>query len=707
MLSGKRLLSAVLAGAVSISLFGMAAFAADRDEDEITMTFDGLYSMDEEVDYNFLETDNDYEVQEKIEEAIRKAAGMKDSDGDITYGDLAKVKSLNLSKMELVDVPSCINYMENITSLNLSSNLLESSALRKLSLLGCTKLSTINLSDNYLTAMPSWFVSDRVKSGNITKNFVDSASPRGIKALISTYYLMDGEELNEDSLKNQILRSIRLNDGSLIPDIFFDYNAYPAPYPKEEDEYPYALDFENWESFVTDGKVVAAQNKTIEVTVRLFNEANNDNTKTTVTIYLLNGKDLASLKLRLTGMVEECDDLTKDDYTENTWTKFEQAKNTASAILEYDKADVQMLTSALDTLSRARNNLVYGTKNLKSMLDGLVKVGDTYKQGEYTHDSWERFSKALEKLKEIQKDTNANLEDAQRAVKNFQSAQAGLIPAELTVPAKILKSQFEEIFGENRTITASGITLEGNKYTWRFNGRDLETIADFSPEVKTSDAAEPDILIEAGSKSGYKLFATAGKEALPGKATLELDVSDKFTSGSFYIYKWDTSAKRSLMTGTATVTDGIAAIPLTEGGIYYLCRNVQNFELKSARFDVDTAKKSVSFSPKKGVRVSEFRNAFDFGSYTTVLDADGNTVSQNSLVKTGMTINAPNMDKYTVKLVGDADDNGVLDFDDVTRVLRTFLSGGTSDNSSLCDIDGQGGVDFSDVNLVLQYFLET
>ncbi len=709
MFNRKKLLSVFLAGALSVSsMFVTTAFAADDDDDDdkIEMTFDGQYSMDDLVDYEFFETENDYEVQEKLEEIIRKAAGAKSFD-EITYGDLAKVKTLNLSKLDLIDVPSCINYMVNITRLDLSSNLLQSDALKKLSLLGCAKLSNINLSDNYLTTMPSWFVSDRVTSGNITKNFVDSSNPRGIKSLLPTYYLMDGEALNENNLKNQILKSIRLNDGSLLPEIFFEYNAVTPPYPRDpDDEYPYELDFETWEPFVTDGKVVAAQNKTIEVTIKLFNEANNDNTKTTVTIYLLNGKDLASLKLRLDGMVKECDDLKEEDYTENSWTKFTQANDTAKAILEYEKADVQMLTSALESLSKARSSLVYGIKELESMLDGLVSVGETYKQEDYTPASWNRFSSALEKIKEIQSDPNARLEEAQRAVKNFQSAQAGLTSAELSVPAKILKSQFEDIFGENKTVRASGITLEGNKYTWTFNGRDLKTIADFTPEVKTTDAAEPDILIEAGSKSGYKMFATAGKDALPGKATLELDVSDKFTSGSFYLYKWDSAAKRSLMSGTAAVTDGIARIPLTEGGVYYLCRNIQNFELKSSRFDVDTAKKSVTFIPKKSVKVSEFKNTFEFGAYTSVLDADGNAVSSNSVIKTGMTINAPNMDKYSIKLIGDADNNGSLDFDDVAKVVQAFLAGGTSEDASLCDIDGQGGVDFSDVNLIVQYFLE-
>ncbi len=703
MFNGKKLLSVLLAGALSASSLFAAAPAAFADDDEIEMTFDGQHSLDDPVGYDLIDTENDYEIQEKMEKIIAKAAGVKAID-EITYGDLAKVRSLNLNKLDLVDVPSCINYMVNITRLDLSSNLLQSDALKKLSLLGCTKLSNINLSDNYLTTMPSWFVSDRVTSGNITKNFVDSSSPKGIKALHTTYYLMDGETLNEDDLKNQILKSIRLNDGSLLPEIFFEYNADPAPYPKDPDDYPYALDIEDWQSFTTDGAVKASQNKTIEVTVRLFNEEDNDNTKTIVTIYLLNGKDLPSLKKRLEGLTAECKALKKDDYTEKTWTKFTQALETAQAILKYEKADVQMLTSALDALSEGRDDLVYGIKELKAVLDGLAAVGKKYKKDDYTPASWARFNDALGKISEVLKDKNANLEDAQRAVKDFQRAQAGLTTAERSVPDKILKSDFEEIFGENKSINASGITLEGTKYKWTFNGRDLKTPADFMPEVKTTDAAEPNILIEAGSRSGYKMFATVAKNELPGNATLELDVSDKFTSGSFYLYKWDSSAKRSLMKGTATVANGTARIPLTEGGVYYLCRNIQNFELESSRYKVDTAKKSVTVPPTTGVSVAAFKNTFTFGGYTTVLDKDGNPVSSGELIKTGMTINAPNMDNHTITVVGDCDGNGKVNLDDAAMALNSYLSD-SEIQLEVYDVSGNGALDLDDVAMLLDFYL--
>lgn len=704
MFNMKKLLAAATAVVISFSFVmsaEQAVYAVSSTAND-EKTFDGRYSLTDTVEiFGLFSTLNDSDTQDKLETALKRKFGGKALD-EVTFGDLAKVTSLDLNGLSLTDVPSCINYMVNLTRLDLSSNLLQSDALKELSLLGCTKLSNINISDNYLTTIPSWFLSDRVTRGDITKNFVDSENPRCIIAQQSTYYLMNGETVDEESLKTQILKSIRLNDGKLLPDIFFDYNDIDISDPDS------VLKIANndWSGFIdANGTVTANSNTSEKITVQLFDEPNNANTKATVTIYLMSDNDIASLKTRINTLITECEPLDKKNYTENSWTKFEQALDTANAIIEYEEADGQMLAKALEGLSNAKNNLRDSTEQLQNTLKGLITVGGKYKQDEYTPLSWETFSSALEELKKVSSDKNATLEDAQRAVKRFQNAQADLIPAELKVPEKILKSEFEKIFGESSAIVSSGITIEGTRYKWIFSGKDLEKVADFNPEIKDTDAAEPDILIEAGSKSGYRMFATAGKEVFPGKATLELDVSNKFSSGTFYLYKWDSSAKRSLMVGTASVTDGTAIIPLTEGGVYYLCRNVQNFELKSRNYEVDKDKKTITIPPTIGVNVFEFKNSFEFGAYTTILDEDGKSVPSYSNVKTGMTINAPNMDEYTIKLIGDIDASGGVDFDDVSGLIHVFLNGAGENDTAEYDLDGDGSVTFEDINLIIEYFL--
>lgn len=701
----KKLLSSVLACVISLSSVNAASFCAFADDEKTVMTFDGKYDMEDYVDFDYFSTDNDSEIEEKLIDIIERKAGVKDY-SLMTYKDLAKITTLDLSGLKLVDVPSCINYMTNLTRLDLSSNYLQSDTLKKLSLLGCTKLSNIDLSDNYLTTMPSWFMSDRVKNGKITKNFVDSENPRYITATQDTYYLMNGEEVNEDDFKNQILKTIRLNDNKELPEIFFEYNGTPA-YPKSDGvDYPYQLDIVSWKVPITDGKVKVSANSTVEVEVRLFNDADNANTVTTITVYLLNDKDLYSLKKRLESLVKECDSVDKDAYTETTYNNFSLAYDTAQAILKYGNADVQMLTNALESLTNAKQKLHLGTKDLQDMLKELVTVGGKYKESDYTPESWSVFSKAFEKIKAIASDKNATIESAQSAVKSFQNAQSGLKSSVVDVPDKILKAEFEKIYGENKNVTASGKTSQGTEYKWTFNGRDIAKPADFSPEVKDTDTAETEIMVEAGSVSNYRMFVTSGKDTLPGKAVLQLDVSDKFTNGKYYLYKWDSSAKRSVLSGTVQVKNGIAEITLEEGGVYYICPTIQNFPLVSSKFDIDDTKKSVMIYPKSVTYVSTLKNSLDYGTYTTVLDKDGKAVSSGSRLETGMTVNAPNMDKYRIVVMGDADNNGVFNIKDLESAIDMLLEDSYSEKTvEELDFDGNGKFSVIDIEYMLDKLL--
>ena len=694
MINMKKLMSAALAAVITISSFyaaAPAAFAASSTTSEDT-TFDGQYLLSDNVSYySYFYTDNnDAEVQEKLDAALKRQIGK--SLDNVTFADLAKVTSLNLSGLNLTDVPTCINYMVNITRLDLSDNLLQSDALKKLSLLGCTKLSNIDLSNNYLTTIPSWFVSDRVTRGNITGNFVDSENPRRLMSTQPTYYLLNGETVYPDALQTQILKSIRFGDGKMLPEIFFDYND-PFAY---DSKLTIAVDVD-WDSFIDGGTVVAPTNRTVTVTVSLLNLPDNVNTKTAITIYLLSDTDIASLKKRLESLVNECGGLSKDEYTENSYFNLERAVETAKAILEYTNADGQMLTSALEGLANAKDKLRIGTKELQSTLKGLIATGGKYKQSDYSTSSWNTFVKALDKLKEVSADKNATLEDAKIAVKTFQSAQAGLSPSSIAVPDKILKSEFQRIFGDNITVSASGTTSDGTRYKWVFNGKYLTSVADFNPEVKDTDASETDILIEAGSVSDCRIFATTGKDALPGKATLELNYTDKLPDGSYFVYKWDSAKKRSEMAGKAEVKNGIAYVPLTENGVYYLCSRTQNFNLVSTKYEINDSDKTLTIMPST-TKVSEFKKNLEYGSYTTVLDAAGKEASSNSLIKNGMTVNAPNMDKYAIILLGDTDGDGYFDFDDISKSFDVLIYGNNEDiDFRVLDADRNGEFDYDDL----------
>ncbi|MDE7230164.1 MAG: hypothetical protein K2N56_06750 [Oscillospiraceae bacterium] len=700
---GKRFLSSLLAAAISFSsantVLMTAAYAAEDDEKKPELTFDGEYELDDSVSYyTYFDTANSKEVQENLEKRLLSAMGKRDI-RDITFRDLLRPTTLNLSGLELEDLPACMNYMTNLRTLNLSNNRLRNDGLSALNMIGCTKLTNINLSKNYLTRVPSWFINSRVTTRNISENFLTGENPRSIKALTDEYYYVNGEPFDESSLKTRILDSIRFNDNSLLPDFLYDYD-YP-PY-KFGDENPWDLDFAAWDfsKFIDEDKNTKVDSDTfVDVTVCLFKDTTSDNTKVTVRVFLLDGKSASSINQRITQLLEDFKKLNKAEYTEASWNRLDVAQQTAAAIQGYSGADMEMLSNALSMLNSAMNNLDKAASTFKATLDALVKIGATYKEADYTPTSWAAFKNALDTLKELQSDKDATATRAQRAIKTFQRAQSGLLSSSLSVPATVPKTDFEKIYGEDLTRTYSGTMLDGTKYTWTFNGKDITSLSAFTPEVKNTDAVEESILIEAGSASRYRMFSTVQATAFPGKATLELDV-DNYADGDYYLYKWNTAEKRSKMVGTAVVKDGKASAVLSEGGIYYISKNVRNFDLNSRRFKTDHSKKVVVLPLLGSYNVSTLRNSMDFGSYVEVKDQNGDSVSNVSILYADMTVNAPGGDKYTFKLSGDLNGDNRYGFSDVSALLTLVVNNG---DLTYGDINGDGAVNMTDVSRLLEY----
>ena len=129
----KRFLTALTAAALSVS-----SVPAVLNAPVTAATSNTIYDDFDIVPYYMFETDSSTEAQDKLERAFRTAT--KKDVGSITFADLQKVTSLNLSNMELEGVPEAIEYMVRLRTLNLSNNLLRSSDLNSVDLSGCISL---------------------------------------------------------------------------------------------------------------------------------------------------------------------------------------------------------------------------------------------------------------------------------------------------------------------------------------------------------------------------------------------------------------------------------------------------------------------------------------------------------------------------------------------------------------------------------------
>ena len=708
---GKRVLSAVTAGICAFSLFsGTAPLTLSAFAEEVEKTFDGLHYLTDEVRSGDFRTDNDGEVQDKLEEVFEKAC-QKDID-EITYGDLLKITSLDLSKMELTDVPLCIKYMENLRRLDLSQNNLQyTDNVKTLDLSALKRLNYLDVSYNYLNRVPSWFVLDGIDKKYIDFNLLSGDDQRSIKAQTPVYYFMDGEEIDTYDFEEKILADICFDDGSALPD-FLSEIVDPPLNIVTDDEGNTPLD-----AYVNDdGNIELPEDVDytfVTITVQLFENPKNTNTITEIKVFLLDGSSPTTAKARLETLLGEVENLDKTQYTARSWTNFENAKKTAESIKGYSNATAEMLKTALEQLDVAHNSLVLGIDtDTKKVLTDLTSVGKTYKEEDYTPSSWNSLKKSLDKIAEISADKNATLSSAKSAILSFQNAQKGLEKTKLAVPSVIPKASFESIFGEsNKYVSARGTTRGGRTYEWRFSGTNVTAPADFNPEISDTPTGEDAIMLESGRAGGYLAFSTAQNGAFAGTGTLKMNVSDKFGDGMYYFYKWNSSGS---LIGEVSVKNGELSVDVSEGGTYYVCNVLQKFELVADKLEIDAAKRSIVVPLCTGYNAASFKKLFNYGSSVSVCDLDGKPVSSSARIKTGMKVSAPKGEEYAVTVMGDVNDDGYVNAADSLAILKYFVLGSSTDTQqfgvgvtgiNIADVNGDGFMNAKDSMLILKAFV--
>ena len=143
----KRIAAAVLSGCLTVGAvqgaMPLTSFAAITDYD----SNDCVWYYDPSLFCGTGET----VPNEKFIKAIQSAANVKDYT-EITFGNLERITSLNLSGMGLESIPGIVQYMPRLRTLDLSNNKLRSSTIGTLDLSKDIALTSVDLSNNYLTS---------------------------------------------------------------------------------------------------------------------------------------------------------------------------------------------------------------------------------------------------------------------------------------------------------------------------------------------------------------------------------------------------------------------------------------------------------------------------------------------------------------------------------------------------------------------------
>lgn len=650
--------------------------------------------------------------------ALKNATGVKDYT-DITFGDLEKITALNLSGIGLEYIPGIIEYMPRLKTLDLSNNKLRNSSIGGVDLSECAMLTTVDLSSNFLTSVPAWYSALNIPTKNISNNLINSTNQRKLTVTPNVYYFGVGDSLNETELKkfkDKVLSTVLLSDGNRLPEYFYDPALPTYNIPESEKNNLNYLKNENIEvdldvsSYLKDGYI--SKSGTITGTVSLFvaGSSSNPNIKCEFTVYFLDGSDPTTAKVRLEALIAECDKYTQDTYTGPSWTVFSNQLKTAKTILEYNKNDNDMLQGAYESLIEAKNQLVEGVNSgTKKTLTDLLAIAKTYKEADYTTESWQAMATAVDLLTEASKNNATTLDDANKAIKAFQTAQNGLVPTKQVDPAVITKSEFEAIYGENKSITTYGATRTGYKYSWEFVGTDVTKPADFDPYISYESKNEELIRFEVGNASDYHIISFKEQKAFPGIASVTFDVSATYKDGVYRLYKWNTSTKKSEFIREVNVKDGYVTTEFSEGGDYFISSVVQNFEMISSNFNINHDKRTITAGFKKKYTVADFRDNIENGVAVKVTNADGSAVTETQYIATGMKASAPNSDaEYTIIVSGDVDGDGNVTAMDAVTILKAVIGEvtlETYDKKAAADTNSDGWIRADDAVQILKYIV--
>ena len=159
----------------------------------------------------------------------------------------------------------------------------------------------------------------------------------------------------------------------------------------------------------------------------------------------------------LEGLVEEYSKITeKGDYTDESWTAFQDALKEAERVLADANATQEDVKQAQENLQKTYDELKVpegsvDTGKLRALIEQCSALTE---QGNYTDESWETFTKALEAAKTVLAKTDATQEEINQAQKDLKAAYDGL--TEGTTDPVVNTGELKDLVEKYSKITEQG-----------------------------------------------------------------------------------------------------------------------------------------------------------------------------------------------------------------------------------------------------------
>lgn len=136
----------------------------------------------------------------------------------------------------------------------------------------------------------------------------------------------------------------------------------------------------------------------------------------------------------LARLVKECEALSADDYTQNSYTILSEKLSVARGLLQQESVQENDVNSAYQELVEAKNSLV--NKADKSQLISIISYAEQLIEENYTTESWEVFISSLTQAQAISSDENATQNAVDSAVSALEGAMNDLVNNQVEIPEK-------------------------------------------------------------------------------------------------------------------------------------------------------------------------------------------------------------------------------------------------------------------------------